>query len=90
MLPIMRKLRGRSDMPVKLNLAQRKILRKARGEMSQTELASRIGCRPMQISCYENGSKLPSEEMMKVIAKELGLKFKISTVVTLKRGRKKC
>lgn len=71
-------------MPIKLTKKHRQLIKDSRKGITQTQLAALVGCAPSQISCYESGDKQPSEEMMKAIAKELGLKFKVSTVITLK------
>lgn len=39
------------------------------GGLEQRELAKRIGKSPATVSCYENGSIMPSYEMVEKIAK---------------------
>ena len=48
-------------------------LRELRGDRSQNEIADAIGVTSMAISLYENGERIPRDEIKRAIAKFFGV-----------------
>jgi DNA-binding XRE family transcriptional regulator len=48
-------------------------LRELRGDRSQKEIADAIGVTDMAISLYENGERIPRDEIKRAIAKYFGV-----------------
>lgn len=48
-------------------------LRELRGDRSQKEIADAIGVTDMAISLYENGERIPRDEIKRAIAKFFGV-----------------
>lgn len=51
-----------------------KAARKAAG-LKQSELAAAVGCRPEEVSRWENGTRAPRADMLKSLAEALGCKI---------------
>ena len=74
---------------IPLTASQRRLLVKARGELTQTEVARRAGCRSQSLNQIERGGKLPSESLLKRLCKALSIDVQVKLVVKMKAKAKR-
>ena len=72
-----------------LTASQRRLLVKARGDLTQVEVARRVGCRSQTLNQIERGRKRPSEKLLKRLCKELGIDVRVKLVVEMKEKAKR-
>ena len=72
-----------------LTASQRRLLVKARGDLTQVEVARRVGGRSQTLKQIERGRKLPSEKLLKRLCKVLGIDVRVKLVVEMKEKAKR-